>query len=198
MKKDHNNFHILNLIEADTSVSQIKLLSQTKLNVTSVNFILKNLIKKGFVTKVGELPMSTKYYLTPEGMMEKKHLAYNFYREHIFYYIEVRNEIKAKIVEATNGIKTDIAIYGTSERSEITYMVVSKLKLPFLGFFLEESRTTNEEMFGYGVQGLKLLNRNHKCLLLLTEGFPTDERNNIITKNVEILNLVGKARVILN
>ncbi len=90
MKKDHNDFRILKYIETDTSVSQRKLASRMELNVSSLNRILKGLVNKGFVTKVGELPMSTKYYITPEGSSEKKNLAYKFYCQCIPYYEEIR------------------------------------------------------------------------------------------------------------
>ncbi len=187
MKKDHNYFHILKTIESDSSVSQRMLSSQMELNVASVNFAMKNLIQNGFVTKVGENPRRTKYYITPEGMREKTNLAYMFYCQNIPYYMEVRNNIESRIVEAINGIETDIAIYGTSELSETAYIVVSKLGLNFLGFFLEDSKVTNDKIFGYGVQGLKCLKTNNKCLLLLTEKFIGGEMD---TKNISNLNLV--------
>ncbi len=198
MKKDHNNFCILKCIETDNSVSQRKLASRMELNISSLGFILDGLINKGFVKRVGEFPMSTKYYITPEGLSEKNNLAYKFYCQSIPYFEEVRNDIEAKIVEATNGIETNIAIYGTNELSEITYMVVSKMGLTFLGFFGEDSKITNEKLFGYDIQRLNLLQRNPNCLLLLTEGFPADELNELDTKNVDTLNLVENNSVRLN
>ncbi len=190
MRKDYNYFCILKSIEADDSISQRKLSSQMKLNVASVNFALKNLIHNGLVTMIGENPRRTKYYITPEGLMEKRNLAYKLYCKSIPYYKEIRNDIETRIVDATNGIETDIAIYGTSEFSEIAYMVVSKMGFNFLGFFLEDSRFTNEKILGHDVQGLKHLERSHKCLLLLTEKFPPDEMNDLATKNVDTLNLI--------
>jgi predicted transcriptional regulator len=190
MKKDYNSFHILKTIEADASVSQRKLSSQMELNVASVNFAMKSLIQKGFVTMVGENPRRTKYYITHEGLREKTHLAYKFYCQNIPYYKEVRNNIEARIVEAANGIKSDIAIYGTSELAETTYMVVSKMGLKFIGFFIEDTKITNEKIFGYGVQRLSMLKGNHKCLLLLTEQYPAGKMDDLEAKNVDTLNLV--------
>ena len=190
MKKELNNFQILKTIEADASVSQRKLSSQMELNVASVNFALKNLIQKGFVTKVGENQRRTKYYITSEGLREKTHLAYKFYCQNIPYYKEVRNNIEARIVEAANGIKSDIAIYGTSEFAETTYTVVSKMGLKFIGFFIEDTKITNEKIFGYDVQKLSMLKRNHKCLLLLTEQFPAGKMDDPEAKNIDTLNLV--------
>ena len=145
MKKDHNYFNILKTIDADASISQRKLSSQMKSNVASVNFALNNLIQRGFVRKVGKNLRRTKYYITPEGLREKTHLAYKLYCQNIPFYKEVINDIEAKIVEDTKGKEIDIAIYGTSELSDTTYMLVSKMNLKFLGFFLEDSKITNEK-----------------------------------------------------
>lgn len=196
MKKDHNNFYILKTIEEDSSVSQRKLSSQMELNVASVNFALKNLVKKGFVTMVGENPRRTKYYITPEGLREKTHLAYKFFGRNIHFYKEVRNDIEARITKAIKGIETDIAIYGSNELSEIAYMVVSKMNCNFLGFFLESSKITSEKILGFTVQDIKLLKSDRQYLLLLTEEFPADKLNDKDTKNVGTLNLVDYITII--
>ncbi len=190
MKKDHNDFQILKTVEADSSVWQRKLSSKMELNVASVNFALKRLIQKGFITKEGVNPRRTKYYITPEGVEEKTHLAYKFVGQNIHYYNEVRNDIEARILKVTDGKKTSLAIYGACELSEITYMVVSKMGWNFLGFFLEASKTTNEKILDYNVQSLELLKEDDKCLLLLTDKCPTDVLNDLDKKNVETLSLV--------
>ena len=89
MKKEHNDFQILKTVEADSSISQRRLSSQMELNVASVNFALKRLIQKGFIKKEGVNPRRTKYYITPEGLREKTHLAYKFVGQNIHYYNEI-------------------------------------------------------------------------------------------------------------
>jgi DNA-binding MarR family transcriptional regulator len=175
MKKEHNDFQILKTVEADSSVSQRKLSSQMDLNVASVNFALKRLIQKGFVTKEGENPRRVKYHITPEGLREKTQLAYKFFDRNIPYYHEV----------------ISLAIYGASELSEMTYMVVTKMSLNFLGFYLEDSKITKEKILDYNFQSLDLLRGDHKCLLLLTEKCPADILNDMGKKNIETLSLVG-------
>ncbi len=190
MKKDHNDFQILKTIEADSSVSQRKLSSQMELNVASVNLAMNRLIQRGFITKEGVNQRRTKYYITPEGLKEKTHLAYKFVGQNIHYYNEVRNDIEARILKAADGRETSLAIYGAGELSEITYMVVSKMGWNFLGFFVEDSKNTNEKILDYNVQSLDLLKGDHKCLLLLTDKCPADVLNDMDKKNVETLSLV--------
>jgi len=191
MKKDHNDFQILKTVEADSSVSQRKLSSQMELNVASVNFALKRLIKKGFVTKEGENPRRVKYHITAEGLKEKTQLAYKFFDRNIPYYHEVRKDIESRIVKATDGKEISLAIYGASELSEIAYMVVSKMSWNFLGFYLEDSKITKEKILDYNFQNLDQLNGDQKFLLLLADKCSSDVLNDLGKKNIETLDLVG-------
>jgi len=191
MKKDHNDFQILKTVEADSSVSQRKLSSQMELNVASVNFALKRLIKKGFVTKEGENPRRVKYHITAEGLKEKTQLAYKFFDRNIPYYHEVRKDIESRIVKATDGKEISLAIYGASELSEIAYMVVSKMSWNFLGFYLEDSKITKEKILDYNFQNLDKLNGDQKFLLLLADKCSSDVLSDMGKKNIETLDLVG-------
>ena len=190
MKKDHNDFQILKTVEADSSVSQRKLSSQMELNVASVNFALKRLIQKGFITKEGVNPRRTSYHITPEGVRQKTQLAYQFVGRNIQYYQEVKSDIESRIVKATDGKETSLAIYGACEHSEIAYMVVSEMSWNFLGFYLEDSKITKEKTQDYKVQSLDLLKGDQKCLLLLTDECPTDVLNDLDKKGVKTLSLM--------
>jgi DNA-binding MarR family transcriptional regulator len=191
MKKDHNDFQILTTIEGDSSVSQRDLSSQMRLNVASVNFALKSLVQKGYVTMEGENLRRTKYYITADGIREKTKLAYKSFGRNLQYFNEIRKDIESQILMATNGSEISIAIYGANELSEIVYMVVSKMGLKFLGFFLEESNITNEKVFDFSVQRVSQLSNTSKCLLLTTDGLSLDLKNSIEAKNVEMLDFVG-------
>ena len=190
MKKEHNDFQILKTVEEDSSVSQRKLSSQMELNVASVNFALKRLIQKGFIKKEGDNHRRVKYHITSEGLKERIQLAYKFFDRNIPYYHEVRNDIEARIVKATDGKEPRLAIYGASELSEIAYIVVTKMGWNFLGFYLDDSRITKDTILDYNFQSLDLLNGDHKCLLLLTDKYPADLLGRMDKKNVETLSLV--------
>lgn len=192
MKKEHNDFEILKTVEADSSISQRKLSSQMALNVASVNFALQRLVKKGCITMVGENPRRMKYFITPKGLKEKTQLAYKFFGRNINYYNEVRSDIEARIIKATNDTDTGIAIYGVCELAEIAYMVVSGMSCNFLGFFLEDSQITNKKIINYNVQSLELLKGDQKCLLLLTDKLAEDVMFDMATgENIDTLNLVN-------
>jgi DNA-binding MarR family transcriptional regulator len=191
-KKEITDYHILKTVEKDPSISQRRLSSQMELNVASVNFALQRLIKKGLIRMVGVNPRRIKYHITPKGLSEKTQLAYRFFGRNIHFYKEVRNDIEDRIIRATNGSKTRIAIYGVDELSEITYMVVTAMRWKFAGFFIAEgSKITNKELLGHKIQGLGALINTGQCLLLLTDDLSEDILSDSDLKNIDILNLLS-------
>ena len=188
-RKELTDYNILKTIECDSSVTQRALSSQMQINVASVNFALKRLIKKGFIRMVGVNPRRIKYFVTPEGVREKTQLAYRFFGRNLHFYKEVRSDIESRIAEATNATSTSVAIYGIGELSEIAYMAVSAMNVNFIGFFHDSSRITNEEIYGHQVQKLENLKEMQPCLLLLTNQFSEDMKcaNNL--NNLDTLNL---------
>ena len=188
-KNELTDYNILKTIESDSTISQRGLSSQIEINVASVNFALKRLIKKGFIRMVGVNPRRIQYFITPEGLREKTQLAYSFFGRNFHFYKEIRSDIESRIAEATNGKETEIAIYGVSELSEIAYMVVSLMRWRFVGFFLDGSEIDNNEIFGHKVQKLENLKEMQPCLLLLTRKLPVDMKCDINIKNVDTLNL---------
>ena len=88
-KNELTDYNILKTIESDSTVSQRRLSSQMELNVASVNFALKRLIKKGFIRMIGINPRRIQYFITPEGLREKTQLAYSFFGRNLHFYKEV-------------------------------------------------------------------------------------------------------------
>ena len=190
-KEELTDYNILKTIESDSTVSQRRLSFQIEINVASVNFALKRLVKKGFIRMVGVNPRRIQYFITPEGLREKIQLAYSFFGRNLHFYKEIRSDIESRIVKATNGKETEIAIYGVGELSEIAYMAVSAMNINFIGFFLDGSKITNEEVFGHQVQKLESLKKMQLCLLLLTEEFSVDKICDKGLNNVDTLNLLN-------
>jgi DNA-binding PadR family transcriptional regulator len=190
-KEELTDYNILKTIESDSTVSQRRLSFQMEINVASVNFALKRLVKKGFVRMVGVNPRRIQYFITPEGLREKIQLAYSFFGRNLHFYKEIRSDIESRIAKASNVKGTEIAIYGVGELSEIAYMAVSAMNINFIGFFLDGSKITNEEIFGHQVQKLESLKEMQPCLLLLTDEFLVDNICDKGLNNVDTLNLLN-------
>jgi hypothetical protein len=64
------------------------------------------------------------------------------------------------------------------------------MNINFIGFFLDGSKITNEEVFGHQVQKLESLKEMQPCLLLLADEFFVDNICDKGLNNVDTLNLL--------
>jgi len=188
--KELTDYHILKTLEKDASISQRRLSSQMEINVASVNFAFKRLIKKGLVKMVGINPKNIRYHITSKGLKEKTRMAYNFFGRNFHFFREVRNDIEVQIKESNRSSKAKVAIYGVRELAEITYMAVISTKLEFVGFFSDDLSIINKELFGHKVQKLDYLDKAGPFLLLITEKFPMHMPPREKMKNIDTLNLL--------
>lgn len=188
--KELTDYYILKTLENDDSLSQRKLSSQMEINVASVNFAFKRLIKKGLVKMVGINPKKIRYHITSKGIKEKTRMAYNFFGRNLHFYKEVRSDIEKQIKKSNGNSKNKVAIYGVRELAEIAYMAVMSTRLEFVGFFSDDLRIANKELFGHKVQKLEYIDKVAPFLLLITEKFPTHIPPRKKMKSIDTLNLL--------
>jgi len=98
MKINQEKFDILRKVLKKPSSSQRELASELGISLGKINFILKELKKKGLIkinnfkknkNKVGYL-----YVLTPKGIAEKSRLTINFMKIKMQEYDELKKEIE--------------------------------------------------------------------------------------------------------
>ena len=98
MKINQEQFEILRKVLKKPSSSQRELASELGISLGKINFILKELKKKGLIkinnfkknkNKVGYL-----YVLTPKGIAEKSRLTINFMKIKMQEYDELKKEIE--------------------------------------------------------------------------------------------------------
>lgn len=187
--KELTDYYILKTLENDDSVSQRKLSSQMEINVASVNFAFKRLIKKGLVKMVGINPKKIRYHITSKGIKEKTRMAYNFFGRNFHFYKEVRSDIEMQIKKSNGNSKDKVAIYGVRELAEIAYMAVISTRLEFVGFFIDDLKKTNKAIFGHKVREIESINQLQPCLLLITERLPKNMISCNEMKSINYLNL---------
>lgn len=195
-KEDLTDYHILKKVEQDANISQRMLSSQMGVNVASVNFALKRLITKGFIKMIGVNPRRIKYIITHNGIREKSELAYKFFERNFYFYKDVRIDIEKQIAVISNGGGKTVAIYGTNELSEITYMAIQNMELELVGFFNDSSENGDSKFLGNKIFALNNLITIQPHIVLITETDSLDLANEVIKETNAIpLDLTGYYKV---
>tara|TARA_B100000035_G_scaffold312957_1_gene325571 strand:+ start:1515 stop:1874 length:360 start_codon:yes stop_codon:yes gene_type:complete len=99
-KTKHPDMHykLMDLIHKNPDITQRELAIKTGISLGSVHYCLKSLAQKGWVKAENFKKNPNKYVylylLTPEGIMQKTKLAYDFLKRKKKEYDDLKNEIE--------------------------------------------------------------------------------------------------------
>lgn len=135
---------LLLLSELDRNGGATQRSLATKLGVALglTNLYLKRLARKGYI-KITSIPRNRiRYLLTPQGFAEKSRLTYQYMQYSLSYYRDMRGRLKDMLssLEGMNGQR--VAICGTGELAELTYLALREMNLDCVGFVDGTTRET--------------------------------------------------------
>ena len=96
--KQEAALHLLDSIQKTPQITQRKLSQKLNISLGKINFIIKELSKKGYVKAKraagSEHKLSYVYILTPEGAKQKIELTKGFLKKKIKEYDQLKNDIE--------------------------------------------------------------------------------------------------------
>lgn len=120
---EQHELRVLELVEERDRITQRGVATELEIALGMVNALIKRLVHKGYI-KVKDAPSRRyKYYITPEGFIEKGRLVSKYIANSFKFFGEVRRdyEMLANQVSANQG--TGVCCVGTGEVMEIAQMV---------------------------------------------------------------------------
>jgi DNA-binding Lrp family transcriptional regulator len=116
-------FEILNAVQGSNGpVTQRDISRKIGSSVSSVNFALRLLAVKGFIKISGANPKKLRYHLTPNGILQKSILAYNFLKRQSALYEEARQGLLGKLGELKAKRVSVAAVYGWTPVTEVALL----------------------------------------------------------------------------
>jgi EPS-associated MarR family transcriptional regulator len=141
MKQTEKTFQVLDALHREEISTQRQLAEISGISLGQVNYILKSLLKKGFV-KVGNFrknphKIGYAYLLTPMGLEAKSKLAVKFVVRKLREYEILRDRITRRLVEIEKAGHSRIIFIGPSMVKEfITSIIKEKnLRLILVGYY---------------------------------------------------------------
>jgi len=125
---EQHELRVLELVEERDRITQRGVATELEIALGMANALIKRLVNKGYI-KVKDAPSRRyKYYITPEGFIEKGRLVSKYIANSFKFYGEVRrdyemlaNQVSANQLSANQG--TGVCCVGTGEVMEIAQMV---------------------------------------------------------------------------
>jgi DNA-binding MarR family transcriptional regulator len=125
---------LLNELDRNGGATQRSLATKLGVALGLTNLYLKRLARKGYI-KVTTIPRNRiRYLLTPQGFAEKSRLTYQYMQYSLSYYRDMRGRLKGMLssLEGIHGQR--VAICGTGELAELTYLALREMNIDCVGF----------------------------------------------------------------
>lgn len=133
---------LLSELDRDGGATQRSLATKLGVALGLTNLYLKRLARKGYI-KITSIPRNRiRYLLTPQGFAEKSRLTYQYMQYSLSYYRDMRGRLKDMLssLEGMNGQR--VAICGTGELAELTYLALREMNIDCVGFVDGNTRET--------------------------------------------------------
>ena len=141
---DYRQLRLLTEISSGETVTQRRLAKKHGLALGLTNFLIRRLVKKGYVKLVNLERKRLRYLITPKGLAEKARLTYEYLDYSLALYRHVRTLMTETLAQMGRAGGRRVVVYGTGELAEISFLAMQERGLEVVAV-LEESgngRTT--------------------------------------------------------
>lgn len=120
---------ILREIAEGEGITQRGLAKKLGIALGLTNLYIKRLAKKGYIRIINIKRSRIKYLLTPRGIAEKAHLAYQYMEYSLGYYVNLRETYRQRLLPLRRSNGRRVIVVGTGEVAEIAALVLWELDL---------------------------------------------------------------------
>ena len=123
---DYRQFRLLTEIASGDAVTQRRLAQKHGLALGLINFLIRRLVKKGYVKSVNLERKRLRYLITPKGLAEKARLTYQYLEYSLALYRHMRTLLTRTLAALLEAGGTHTVLYGTGELAEITFLAMQQ------------------------------------------------------------------------
>ena len=135
----YRDFRLLTAVASDVTVTQRGLAKQFGLALGLTNFLIRRLVRKGYIKIITLERKRLRYLLTPRGLSAKAKLSY----EYLEYSLHLYRAIRTFLVRALSDIVTTqdkrAVLIGTGEVAEIAFLIMQQRGVHIVAV-MDESR----------------------------------------------------------
>ena len=158
---------ILNELSREEHTTQRALSKRLGIALGLTNAFIKRLSRKGFI-KITTLPRNRiKYLLTPTGFLEKSRLTLEYIQYSFSFYKEARKGISSYLRGLKEKGQNSIALVGTGELAEITYLSMQEADL--VPSAVIDDKRIGRKFFGITIRGMKDLSASDYDKIIFTD-----------------------------
>lgn len=129
----YRDMHLLNEVTHSPDITQRELSQRIGMALGLTNLMLRRLTKKGYIKIIGTKRSRIRYLITPQGILEKTRLTYEFIHFSLQLYGRVRSYLREQLTLVAKAGQRRILLYGTSELAELAFLTIHEMGLELVG-----------------------------------------------------------------
>jgi len=146
----YRDLHLLNEVANTPDITQRALSRRIGVALGLTNLMLRRLAKKGYIKITGTKRSRIRYLITPQGILEKSRLTYEFIQYSLQLYGRVRRSLREQLASLGQTGRRRILLCGTGELAEIAFLTIREMGLEFVGVVAESP--DRRRFLGYPVK----------------------------------------------
>lgn len=135
----YRDMHLLDELAQRPGTTQRELAKRIGVALGLTNLMLRRLINKGYVKISGTQRNRLHYLVTPQGILEKSRLTYEFIQHSVQLYTRVRHVLRDQLVVLAQEGNRRILLCGTGELAELAFLTIHEMGLELVGV-IDESQ----------------------------------------------------------
>lgn len=120
----YRELKLLTEISSGGSVTQRGLAKKHGLALGLTNFLMRRMVKKGYVKIMNLERKRLRYLITPKGVAEKARLTCEYLEYSLYLYRNVRTFLSHVLSVVVESGRKDAVLYGTGEVAEIAFLIM--------------------------------------------------------------------------
>lgn len=132
--ESQRDLQLLEAVEQESTVTQRTLAARLGIALGLTNLYVKRLIRKGYIKCVTVSPNRLTYLITPRGVARKARLTFEFMKYSLDLYRDARKHLRRSL-DGRVVPQRRIAIYGTGEAAELSFLLLKELGLDLTAVF---------------------------------------------------------------
>ncbi len=137
----YRDMHLLNELTQGPDVTQRELSKRIGVALGLTNLMLRRLVKKGYVKISGTKRSRIRYLITPQGILEKSRLTYEYIHYSLQFYGRIRSDLRDRLTLVAKAGHRKILLCGTNELAEVAFLTIHEMGLELVGVADEQPST---------------------------------------------------------
>lgn len=147
--------HLLDELSRKPDATQRELAKRIGVALGLTNLMLRRLVKKGYVKISGTKRNRIRYLITPQGILEKSRLTYEFIHYSVQLYTRVRHVLREQLAILAQSGHRRVLLYGVGELAELAFLTIQEMGLELVG--IVDQQPDRAQFLGVPVRRLEAL-----------------------------------------